>query len=229
MKTGLIFIVVSLVFTLILPVAAWADSDAGATSPKSCEPSNVTALLQDTPVHYSCFGGSGATRLVNLMFGDQIYITAHGRGSRDSDDSEMTLFFSSDRSCRFATGTTMALSNPCLLISSTLLNGKVAGYTNTCSWLGSPYALAPASKCLAGGKANKTSGSITITNWPSAPPLRGFGVLTFRFSPDANITGFINDEKSATGFSMIAIPLAGSATMKVNYWTAEYSATPHPD
>jgi hypothetical protein len=229
MKTSLMFIVVSLVLTLVLPVAASADSGADITSPKGCESSNVTALLQETPIHYSCFGGSGATRLVNLMFGDQIYITAHGRGSRNADDSEMTLFFSSDRSCRFATGTTMELSNPCLLISSTLLNGKVTGYTNTCAWLGSPYALAPASKCLTGGKANKTSGSITITSWPSAPPLRGFGVLSFRFSPDANITGFINDEKSAAGFSMIAVPLTGSATMKVNYWTAENNAAPHPD
>lgn len=229
MKTNLVFIFLSFVLTLVLPASARAAGTNPEAMPNSCAPSTVTALFQGIPVHYICFGGSGATRLVNLMFGDQIYTTAHGLGPRDSDDSEMSIFFSSDRSCRFATGTTMALNDPCLLITSTLLNSKVMGYTNTCSWKGSPYALTPASKCLTGGKADRTSGSITITSWPSAPPLQGFGVLAFHFSSDASVTGFIQDEKSALGFNTDTIPLSGSATMQVNYWTAQSKTGPNSD
>jgi len=222
MKTGLMFIFVSLVLTLALPGSARANPNLD-TTPHSCEPSNVTAKFQDVTVHYSCFSGSAFTQSQQALFGEQIMIFAGGISSHGSDTPAIRILFSADPSCRFATGTTMELSNSCLLISDSstwTLPDSAHGYTSGCSWKGHRMALK--GECLTGGATNKTSGSITITSWPSAPPVQGFGVIAFRFSPDANVTGFYM--KKAPGQNWfnpvmfpIAVPLAGSATMKVSY------------
>ncbi len=224
MNAGSMFLFVAMILALALPVGARAGSPSGAT-PHSCEPSNVTATFQGVTIRYSCFGGSGFTRSQKTLDGGQISGYAAGISSHGSWTPAMSIWFSADPSCRFATGTTMQLRNPCLLISDNdpdTLPNQAFGFVSRCFPKGGKvYTLAACVLIHRTPAADLTSGSITFTRWPSPPPLRGFGVVAFRFSSDAKVTGFytkiVGGDMPIT--TEVAVPLAGSATMKVAYWT----------
>ncbi|NNN05786.1 MAG: hypothetical protein HKL90_07780 [Elusimicrobia bacterium] len=231
MKTASMFILVSLAQTLALPVGA-ANSQGEAT-PHGCEPSNVTATFLGHAIRYSCFEGDNSIteqQLINRQQsqGGQINGSARGASSRGSSydpTSGMRIAFSPDPKCRFAAGTTMELRNPCLLISDNdqdILPKYAIGYVNRCFPNGGKvYTLGA---CVASyhrkAGAHHTSGSLTITRWPSPTPLRGSGVVAFRFSPGATVTGFYT---KMVGYmpieTEVAVALAGSASMKVSYWS----------
>ena len=134
----------------------------------------------------------------------------------------MWIHFSSDPSCHFATGAMIDLRDPCVLIyerSDPALPSDAENFTSGCSLKGGTVLIGPPMLlCFMGMAPNQTSGTIILTRWlPPAPPLRGFVRIAFHFSAGAQVTGYYVVSPGKIG--RIAVPLAGSATAVVSYWT----------